>query len=70
MPFDIDGLPSIGWVEWTLQVYNNLKYRGSGATADRPTNGLTDGDWFLDTTLGHPIWYLSGGWIDATGASV
>lgn len=69
IPFDSNGLPSRPWQEWALQVHRLLKYRGSGITADRPTNALNDGDMYFDTTLGYPIWYYSGGWVDATGAS-
>ena len=73
-PFDkIDEMgasPERAWTEWCLSVFQNIKYKGSDTTANRPVNGLNDGDWYLDTTLGQPIWYYSGGWIDATGASV
>lgn len=69
-PFDIDNIPDPSWIEWALDVARNLKYKGSDTTANRPTNGLVDGDWYLDTTLGKPIWYYSGGWIDSAGTGV
>lgn len=57
--------------EWFLSVYRVAKKaKGTGTTSERPVNGLEDGDWYLDTTLGYPIWYFDGGWIDATGATV
>lgn len=71
MPFDENGRPSKVWIEWSQAVYRSArKYRGSGTTANRPTNTLETADWYLDTTLGKPIWYNGSGWIDATGASV
>lgn len=69
-PFDDNGQPDAAWIEWALDVSRNTKHKGTDTTSTRPTNGLTDGDTFLDTTLGKPIWYYNGGWIDATGASV
>ena len=70
IPFDADGQPSRAWTEYLQQVNRTLKYKGTDTTANRPTDGLNDGDSYIDTTLGQPIWYYSGGWIDATGASV
>ena len=68
--FDDGEYPDRAWVEWALAVHRHLKYQESGTTAERPLNGLTDGDYYMDTTLGKPIWYLSSGWVDATGATV
>jgi hypothetical protein len=42
----------------------------SGITEDRPTNGLRNGLFYFDTTLGIPIWWYDGNWVDATGATV
>lgn len=70
IPFDENGNPSRAWIEWALKVSSMITYQGSDTTANRPTDGLRDGDYYMDTTLGQPIWYYSGGWIDATGASV
>jgi len=70
VPFDENGLPSRSWIEWAQKVSRDSKYVGSDTTANRPVNGLNDGDWYVDATLGLPIWYLSGGWVDATGSSV
>lgn len=70
-PFDNkDGQPERDWQDWLDQVYRHNKYLGEFTTANRPTNNLSDGSWMMDTTLGHPIWYYSSGWIDATGTSV
>lgn len=69
-PFDENDNPDRAWVEWAMEVSRNIKYRGSDTTANRPTNGLTDGDTYLDTTLGYIITYYNGGWIDSTGGSV
>ena len=43
-----------------------------GATADRPTDGLTPAQQFFDTTLNIPIWWdaVNVQWVDATGAPV
>lgn len=69
-PFDKDANPDRDWQEWAQQVHRQLKYQGEFTTANRPLNGVNDGDWMIDTTLTKPIWYYNGGWIDATGASV
>jgi len=69
-PFDENGNPDNAWIEWALNVTRNLKYKGSDTTANRPTNGLTDGDWYLDTTLGYPIWYYGSVWINSAGTTV
>ena len=42
----------------------------SGSTADRPTNSLTVGQTYFDTTLGIPIWYKGSGWVNASGTTV
>lgn len=44
-----------------------------GTTGNRPTApaiGLYEGFFYLDTTLGKPVWWTGSAWIDATGASV
>jgi len=58
------------WQDFLAELAKQAKYKGEFTTANRPTNSLLDGDWMMDTTIGKPIWYYSGGWIDATGASV
>lgn len=70
IPFDEDGLPSRAWIEWAQEVDKKLNFKGSDTTANRPVNGLRDGDQYLDTTLGYMITYYNGGWIDSTGGSV
>lgn len=60
-----------GWKEWFQHTFAHSKYKGSGTTANRPTNGLTVGDWYYDSTLGLPIWVHSIGpvvWHKADGA--
>ena len=70
-PFDNNGIPNRAWIDWTISVWRIAKkYRGADITANRPTNGLEAGDWYLDTTISKPIWYTGSGWIDATGSSV
>lgn len=59
-----------GWIEWFIQTHTQSKFLGVDTTANRPTNALRDGDWYIDTTLGYPIWYYDGGWIDSAGATV
>lgn len=41
-----------------------------GATADRPTEQLTPGQQFFDSTLGFAVWWDGAQWVDATGAPV
>lgn len=69
-PFDENGIPSKQWIDWASEVSRQAKYKGEFTTAGRPTNGLNDGDWGIDTTLGYPIWYYSSGWINSAGASI
>lgn len=40
-----------------------------GVTGARPA-GAINGQRFFDSTLGKPIWYHAGNWVDATGAVV
>lgn len=70
IPFDQDGNPSLAWIEWSLAIARGVKYLGEFTTANRPTNGMRDGDWGIDTTLGYPVWYYDGGWIASDGTSV
>jgi hypothetical protein len=42
----------------------------SGAATLRPTQQLTVGQVYFDSTLGKPIWWKGTAWIDATGATV
>lgn len=70
IPFDENGQPNQAWIQWAKEVDRQSKYKGSDTTANRPVNGVNTGDYYLDTTIGKPIWYLAGGWVDATGASV
>ena len=71
IPFnDENGQPNKAWIDWADNISRNVKYVGSDTTANRPTNGLNDGDMYMDTTLGYPIWYYDGGWIDSTGSAV
>lgn len=69
-PFDENGNPSRAWIEWADHISRNSKYVGSDTSANRPTNGLNDGDQYLDTTLGYMITYYNGGWVDSVGSSV
>ena len=71
VPFsDKDGNPEKAWLDWASETSRNVKFVGSDTTANRPLNGLVDGDTYLDTTLGIPIWYYGAVWIDATGSTV
>ena len=42
----------------------------SGTTANRPTAGLSIGQFYFDTTLNIPIWYKGSGWVNASGTTV
>lgn len=58
------------WADWFLEVFRNLKYKGSGATSDRPLNGLNIGDWFFDTALTRPVFVTAVSpvtWTDILG---
>lgn len=52
-----------------LAVVNRKFVTLNGTTGARPPSPVT-GQYYLDTTLGKPIWYLAGAWIDATGIPV
>lgn len=68
-----DGRLSIAWTQWFMQVFRGTSFYGSGTTANRPAlKDLKAGGYFLDTTLGIPIFVnaLASAWIDATGAPV
>ena len=62
---------SVSWQAWDIIPNSSLASRGT--TASRPTTYLFNGRIYFDTTLaagGKPIWYTSGQWVDATGATV
>lgn len=42
----------------------------SGTTGARPTQQLTRGQPYFDTTLNKPVWWDGAAWRDATGAAV
>lgn len=42
----------------------------AGLSNQRPTQNLIDGTMFFDKTLGKPIWYNSGHWVDSSGTQV
>jgi len=69
-PFDENGKPSKVWLDWASEISRQAKYKGGFTTANRPTDGLNDGDWGMDTTLGYTIWYYSSGWINSAGTGV
>jgi hypothetical protein len=57
-----------------IQGESHLLKTQSDTTANRPvvgfSGGPTDGQMYFDTTLGKPIWYFGGSWVDATGTIV
>jgi len=57
-----------------IQGESHLLKTQNDTTANRPvvgfSGGPTDGQMYFDTTLGKPIWYFGGSWVDATGAVV
>jgi hypothetical protein len=59
-----------GWRSWFAQSHEQSIFHGTFTTSGRPTNALNDGAWGIDTTLGKPVWYYDGGWVDATGSTV
>ena len=44
----------------------NIKFFGSAAGTDRPTN-IEKGFCFFDTNLNKPIWWTGTKWVDANG---
>ena len=74
-PFDKGDVPNLPWKNWMQDAYRHAKkYQGNGTTAQRPINGVEEGDWYFDTTIGRPVWYLSSAWTDiaerATAAEI
>jgi hypothetical protein len=74
-PFDKGDVPNLPWKNWMQDAYRHAKkYQGSGTTAQRPINGVEEGDWYFDTTIGRPVWYISSAWTDiaerATSAEI
>ncbi len=60
------------WTDWFTQLWNQQTPK-HGTTAQRPTSNINIGDFYLDETLGKPIWLESVNptvWIDATGLPV
>ena len=57
-----------------IQGETHLLKTQNDTTANRPvvgaSGGPSDGQMYFDTTLGIPIWYLGGTWVDATGTIV
>ena len=55
----------------TIALLSDNPMKGVFTTVGRPSVGtLSDGDYYMDTTLGKPIWVLSGNYIDAAGTIV
>ena len=71
-PFDENGRPSREWIDWfNVELYPRVsRDEGSGATADRPVNGMQVGSYYFDTDLGYIIHYDGTNWVDGTGATV
>ena len=56
------------WLEFFSDVYKGIRdIQSSGTSAQRPIKDLYNFRFYGDTTLGIPIWYLNGDWIDAQG---
>lgn len=49
-----------------LQVVNRRYVTLNGTTIGRP-NSPVNGQSFFDTTLGFPIWYYNGAWVNSSG---
>lgn len=71
-PFDKDGgSPNGPWIEWLTSVFTIAgKYKGTGTTSERPTNGLNVGDWYWDSTLQYPVWWSGTNWKNSVAAIV
>jgi hypothetical protein len=46
-----------------------LQLPETGTTAERPVVQLFIGQMFFDVTLGVPVWWQGGHWVDASGAA-
>ncbi len=69
--FDEGEIPRKAWIDWTKLAWRTIKKdKGSGVTADRPTNGIAVADYYFDTDLGYIIHYDGTNWVDGTGATV
>lgn len=66
---DKNGVLVQGWASFFAAVFRLLSaLTASGATAARPTTFLWAGRPYFDTTLGYPVWWDGGQWVDSTGA--
>ena len=61
-------LNMLGAVDHNQNVSSQVVW-SSGVTGSRPGSPVL-GERFFDTTLGHPIWFDSTNWVDATGSTV
>ena len=64
-----NGSLSRSWTEWFTKLWLQQTPK-HGTTAQRPTVGVNIGDFYLDETLGIPIWLQSVNptvWVDSTG---
>lgn len=52
-----------------LAVVNRKFVTLNGSTGNRPSNPVV-GQFYLDSSLGKPIWWKGSNWIDATGSTV
>jgi hypothetical protein len=71
---DASGNTAVPWAQWFARVQRIVSSaQSSGTTADRPVKLLWVGRFYMDETLGKPIWVKSVNpavWVDATGAVV
>ena len=68
---DARGQVSSVWAPWFAKAFSILFATvQSGATADRPAEGLWLGRQYFDTTLGLPVWWNGTVWKDAAGNTV
>jgi hypothetical protein len=47
-----------------------LQLPETGTTAERPVVQLFIGQMFFDVTLGVPVWWQGGHWVNASGGAV
>ncbi len=50
--------------------YLHIPIINAGESSQRPTQNVVNGTMFFDTTLGKPIWYNHGHWVDSSGTQV
>lgn len=66
-----NGNATMAWLQWFNRIHTIASsLQQSGTTADRPAKLLWNGRRYFDESLGIPVWYFNGNWVNASGATV